>query len=105
MNDLFLSDAAQPVLDSGVTLTDAATGGDETQAGLVPGATYAFTCGPAANSTFIFGVATILTASNILWAATPNETIIIRIPAGVTTLHYESLANGGIGYLRRLAMP
>ena len=104
MNDLYLGDAAVVVPGSGATLTDAATGGDHTQA-VEPGATYAFTCGIVANSTFVFGIADITSAGNVLWAAPPQTTCLIRVPAGVTVLHYESLANGGIGYLRRLAMP
>lgn len=105
MNDLYLSDAATPVAGSGITLTDAATGGDETQT-VASGATYAFTCGPTANSTFVFSITgTILTAANIEWVCTPGNTILLRIPMGVTTLHYESLVNGGVGYLRRIAMP
>lgn len=105
MNDLYLGDAATPVAGSGVTLTDAATGGDHSQT-VVPGATYAVTVSPAvAGGHFHFGLASILTAANILWACCTGETILIRIPDNVTALHYQSLANGGTAWLRRLAMP
>jgi hypothetical protein len=104
MNDLILSDAAVPVAGSGQTLTDAGTGGDH-EATVVPGATYALTTNDTAVNTFVLGVATILTAANILWVVPPASTGIIRVPDDVTTLHYESLVNGGVAYLRRLAMP
>jgi len=97
-----------PVLATGQTLTDAATGGDET-ATVEAGALYAFTArpGPVAagtltDTTFVFGLATILTAANIVWVCPPGETILIQIPAGYTSLHYESLGAGGSGYLREL---
>ena len=104
MNDIYLSDAATPVAGSGQTLTDAATGGDHT-VDVVAGATYALTPHDTAVSTFVLGLATILTEANILWVCPPSHTIIIRVPDGYTTLHYESLVNGGVAYLRRLAMP
>jgi len=104
MNDINLSDAAVPVAGSGQTLTDAATGGDHAVT-VVPGATYALTTNDTAANTFLLGVATILTAANILWVCPPSHTIIIRVPSDVTALHYESLVNGGVAYLRRLAMP
>lgn len=104
MKDITLGDAAEVIPGSGITLTDAATGADHTQA-VIAGATYAFTCGPLASSTFTLGIAEILTAANILWVCPPSETIIIRIPDGQATLHYQSLANGGTGYLRRLVLP
>lgn len=95
--------AANPVAASGITLTDAATGGDETQA-VIAGGVYVFTCRPDATNddTFIFGVAAVTTAANILWVCVPGETVIIQVPDDVTTLHYMSLTNGGSGYLRRL---
>ena len=97
-----------PVLATGQTLTDAATGGDHT-ATVEQGTVYAFTNRPAAvadgtatDNTFVFGLATILTAANILWVCPPGQTIIIQIPIGYVALHYESLVNGGSGYLREL---
>jgi len=119
MSEVYLSDndgrrvpphpnASNPVAASGVTLTDAATGGDETQT-VVGGATYAFTCRPApvaggnaTDITFEFGILAITTAANIIWVCPPGETIIIQMPQNETTLHYQSLANGGSGFLRRL---
>jgi len=90
---------ADPVLASGQTLTDAAIGGDHTVT-VVGGARYAFTAGLTGG--FIFGIAAVTTAANIVWACGLNDTIVIKIPASYTTLHYAGLANNAAGYLRRL---
>jgi hypothetical protein len=99
---------ANPEAASGATLTDAATGGDETVT-VDAGGLYAFTNRPAAvsggtatDNTFVFGLATVLTAANVVWVCTPGKTILIQVPDDVTTLHYESLVNGGSGFLRKL---
>jgi hypothetical protein len=91
--------APDPILASGQTLTDAATGADH-EATVVAGAMYAFTCLIAGG--MVFGLATTMTAANIVWACGFNETIIIKIPEGYTTLHYQSPTSGGSGYLRRI---
>jgi len=119
MGDMFLSDnvgrrvpphvhACAPVAASGVTLTDAATGGDHTQT-VVGGATYAFTClpniadqGTEMDDTFVFGLADATAEANQIWICPPYQTIIIQVPVGTTSLHYQSLANGGSGKLRRI---
>jgi len=94
---------AMPVAGSGVTLTDAATGGDHTET-VVNGGLYAFTCrdNKTTDTTFVFGIADATAAANVLWVCVPGETILIRIPDGNVALHYQSVANGGTGYLRRL---
>lgn len=110
MADVFLSDNAgnraspgavncDPVLASGQTLTDAAIGGDH-EATVVAGARYAFTAGLTGG--FIFGLAAVTTATNIIWACGLNDTIVIKIPSSYTTLHYAGLVNAATGYLRRL---
>lgn len=110
MSDIYISDnggnraspgavCCDPVLASGQTLTDAAIGGDHTCT-VVAGARYAFTAGLTGG--FIFGVAAVTTAANIVWACGLNDTIMIKIPQGYTTLHYASLVNNGAGYLRKL---
>ncbi|MBE3139503.1 MAG: hypothetical protein IMZ53_02865 [Thermoplasmata archaeon] len=91
--------AADPIDGSGQTLTDSTTGADHTVT-VVAGAMYAFTCLIAGG--MIFGLATTATAANIIWACGFNETIIIKIPEGYTTLHYQSPTSGGSGYLRRI---
>lgn len=110
MSDVYLSDNAgnraspgavccDPVLASGQTLTDDAIGGDHTVT-VVAGARYAFTAGLTGG--FIFGIAAVTTAANIVWACGLNNTAVIKIPQGYTELHYASLVNGGTGYLVRL---
>lgn len=95
---------AAPVAASGVTLTDAATGGDHEQT-VVGGATYALTVVPgdgSADYTFIAGIANITAAANIIWVCPAGQTILIQVPGAVTSLHYASLGAGGTAYLRRL---
>lgn len=106
MNDLYIGDAACVVPGSGITLTDAETGANHTQA-VVPGATYAVTVSPVVSGGhFHFSITgTVLTAANIEWVCCAGETIIIRIPDNVNVLNYQSLANGGTAWVRRLAMP
>jgi len=88
-----------PVAASGQTLTDATIGGDHT-ATVVAGESYAFTAGLTGG--FIFGVAAVTTAANIIWACGLNDTIVMKIPQGITTLHYAGLVNNAAGYLRKL---
>ncbi len=91
--------APDPVAASGQTLTNGAALAADS-ATVVAGATYAFTSMILGG--FIFGIAVTTTAANILWACPIYKTIIIVIPAGVTTLHYATNVNDGVGYLRRL---
>jgi len=97
---VFDADTADPVAGSGQTLTDETTGGDHTVT-VVAGATYAFTA--ALTGSFFFGIAAVTTAANIIWVCGLYNTIIMKIPLGVTTLHYAGSANGATGYLRKLA--
>jgi hypothetical protein len=92
-------ESVDPIAASGQTLTNAAKDTDTT-ATVVASAKYAITAQTVGG--FYFGVATIATAANILWACPLGKTIIITIPAGVTTLHYAADTNDAIGYLRRL---
>jgi hypothetical protein len=92
--------APDPVAASGQTLTNG-TKDTDTEATVVAGASYAFTAQTVGG--FYFGVATIATAANIIWACPLYRTIIISIPAGVTVLHYAADTNSGVGYLRKLA--
>lgn len=88
-----------PVAASGQTLTDAAIGGDHSCT-VVAGESYAFTA--ALTGSFFFGVADITTAANIIWACGLYDTIVMKIPQGITVLHYAGSANGATGYLRKL---
>ena len=93
------ADAPDPVVASGQTLTNATALAADT-ATVVAGAKYAFTAMLLGG--FIFGVAVTTTPANILWACPIYKTIIIVIPAGITTLHYATNVINGVGYLRRL---
>lgn len=91
--------AANPILASGQTLTNAAAD-TNTEATVVAGGTYAITS--LNTGGFLFGLATTATAANIVWACALYNTIVIKIPAGYTTLHYQTDANDGLAYLRRI---
>jgi hypothetical protein len=89
-----------PVLASGITLTDAATGADHTQA-LVAGATYKIMSDAIGG--WVFGVATVATAANIIWFVPPSQAVCITMPPGYATLHYMCLVNGGSCYIAKMA--
>lgn len=93
-------EAPDPVAASGQTLTDAAIGGDHNVT-VIAGEVYAFTAN--LTGSFFFGVAAITTAANIIWACGLYNTIVMKIPIGITTLHYAGSVNGATGYLRKLA--
>ena len=110
MTDVYLSDnngnrmaphvgMVDPVLASGQTLTNASKD-TNTTATVVAGGIYAITAQEVGG--FFFGLATIATAANIIWACPVRETIIIKIPVGYTTLNYGCDTNDSIGYLRRI---
>ena len=88
-----------PKLASGITLTDTTTGGDHTQT-LVGGHTYK----AMANSIgdWVFGIAAITAAANIMWFLPANQVMVFTMPVGYTALHYECLTNTGTCYLVEL---
>jgi hypothetical protein len=94
------ADAPDPIAASGQTLTNGTALANGT-ATVVAGATYAFTSMILGG--FIFGIAATTTPANIIWACPIYGTIIITIPNGVTTLHYATNVNSGVGYLRKLS--
>lgn len=89
-----------PVAVSGQTL--APNKETDTEATVVAGASYAIT---AVEGWFVFGVATTATAANIIWVCTQGQTIVIKIPLGYTSLHYQSGSDDRTAYLRRLTLP
>ncbi len=91
--------APDPVAGSGQTLTNG-TKDTNTTATVVAGEKYALTAQTVGG--FYLGVATVATATNIIWACPLGETIIIVIPNGITTLNYATDTNSAIGYLRKL---
>ena len=116
MQEVFLSDnaghrvapygAVDPKFGTGQTLTNGSAD-TNTTATVVAGARYAITVlaqsATAAQGGFLFGLATTATAANICWVCPVNETIIIQIPVGYTTLHYQTDLNNGLAYLRELS--
>jgi len=91
--------ASDPVLASGQNVSAGSKDTDATIT-VVAGARYAITCIAGAH---IFGIATTGTAANCIWACGSGQTIIIRIPVGYTSLHYQSPADSRKFILRRLA--
>jgi len=88
-----------PKAASGVTLTDAATGGDHTTT-LTAGKTYVVMTN--ATGGMIFGIAAVTTAANIIWFLPPNSIMSFHMPVGYTTLHYAGLVNDSTCYLVEL---
>jgi hypothetical protein len=111
MAEIFLSDnsgnrvppgcvAADPIAASGVKLYDATIGAD-IELTVVAGASYVITCTLLGG--FKLGIADVYASdANVLWVATLYESVIIKIPVGITTLHYEGTASGATGYMRKL---
>lgn len=94
------ADAPDPVQGTGQLLTNASADTD-TSATVVGGKRYVFTS--MKTGAFYFGVADVTTPANVAWVCPLEKTIIIVIPAGVTTLHYATDTINGKGYLRELS--
>lgn len=95
--------AADPVAESGKYLKDTEIGASHTET-VVPGGVYAITCTNTVtqNRAMFFGIADVTINKNVLWVCCINETIIIRIPAGITELHYEGNVNNVEVRMRKL---
>ena len=93
--------SGDPVLASGIKITDAASGADHTVT-VEAGATYQIMVDATTDGAFLFGLATTATAANVLWFMPPLAVRVITIPAGYTSLHYQSLASGGSAYLVKM---
>ena len=95
--------AADPIVASGILLTDGTIGANHTQT-VVAGASYAISLVSAASTlAMYFGVADVTTDANVIWVVLPYETIVIKIPLGITTLNYEGAANSASVRMRRLS--
>jgi hypothetical protein len=92
-------DISDPVLGTGQVVT---AGSKDTNATItvVAGKSYAIT---SIDGTHIFGIATTATATNVVWAVGEGKTIIIRIPHGYTSLHYQTPSSNRKFVLRELA--
>ena len=91
---------ADPVAASGVTKATG-TGGDDLTLTVVAGAMYIVTCIGTTGLFSITGVTS--TAANIEWICASDETILIKIPVGKTTLYFEGDASTKNIYFRKMA--
>jgi hypothetical protein len=87
-----------PVLGTGQKVTDAAVGGNHELA-LTAGKTYILSSDITANGGWLLGLATTATAANVIWYIPPNGQLVIHMPAGYATLHYQALADGASLYV------
>ena len=92
-------DISDPVLGTGQSVV---AGSKDTDATITveAGKSYAIT---SLIGSHIFGIATTATATNIVWAVGAGRTIVIRIPFGYTSLHYQTPDNSRKFILRELA--
>lgn len=92
-------DAAPVLSQTAQTATDAATG-DDHELTLEAGKAYlVMTTGTGG---FIFGLAATTTAANIRWMCPANWAVVLRMPIGYTTLHYQGLVDGSTFYIVEL---
>ena len=93
---------SQPIIGTGATSQVVAHATADTNATktVVAGARYRFTS--TLTGGFLFGLATTATTTNIRWVCPIYQTIEIQIPDGYTTLHYQTNATNGIGWLVRI---
>ncbi len=109
-NETFLSDnegnrvtpgvaSGDPVLASGIKITDGTIGADHTQT-LVAGAMYQISATEVGG--FIMGIATVDTAANILWHVPRDGRLMFKMPSGYTALYYQGLTNSAVGYITRM---
>lgn len=93
--------SGDPVAGSGIKITDAAPGANHTQT-VVAGATYKIMSDATANAAWLFGILTTATAANVIWFMPAGSAeVVIKIPSGTTTLHYQALAAAS-AYIVRL---
>lgn len=67
---------------------------------VLAGETYVFTS--QITGGFYLGVADVTTDANKLWCCPIYQSVIFTIPEGITTLHFATDTNSGVGYLRQL---
>ena len=91
--------SVDPVLATGQKLADAVIGANHT-ATVVAGKSYAVTAD--ATGAMLLGLADSTVAANVMWVVSPNQTVIIHIPIGYTSLHYSATVNTTTIYLREI---
>lgn len=94
------SGQSQPVITQTALRLTQTSAGTNTTITVADGGRYRFTS--YLTGGFRFGVATTVLASNIRWVCPIYQTIEIQIPRGVTTLHYTTDVNSGLGFLIKL---
>ncbi len=110
MQDMYSSDnsgnrvppgvnCGDPVLASGITITDGTVGADHEQA-ILAETTYQISATEVGG--FILGVATLATAANILWHVPRSGRLVFTIPRGYTSLFYQGLTNSAVGYITKM---
>ena len=92
--------ASQPVITQTALKLTQGTAGTNTEATVVAGKRYRFTS--YLTGGFRFGLVTVATDGNVRWVCPIYKTIEIQIPRGVTTLHYTTDVNSGLGFLVEL---
>lgn len=91
---------SQPVITQTALALTQGTAGTNTEATVVAGKRYRFTAYKTGG--FRFGLATVATDGNVRWVCSIYKTIEIQIPRSVTTLHYTTDTNSGVGFLVEL---
>lgn len=91
--------SVDPVTGTGQKLADAIIGANHT-ATVVAGKSYAATAD--ATGAMLLGLADSTTAANVMWVVSPNQTVIINVPSGYTTLNYNGTVNATTIYLREV---
>ena len=91
-----------PKVGGGQKVTDAATGGDHSDITVTAGKTYVVMADSTAGGQWLLGVATVLTATNVMWMVPVGGVLCLHVPLGYTAIHYECLASGGSLYLVEL---
>ncbi len=91
---------ADPVAASGATTSSGTAGADLTLT-VVAGLTYIVTC---IGTTGLFSISGVTsTAANIEWVCPADDTILIKIPVGKTTLYFEGDTSTKNIYTRKMA--
>lgn len=92
--------ASQPVITQTALKLTQGTAGTNTEATVTAGKRYRFTS--YLTGGFRFGLATVAVDGNVRWVCPIYKTIEIQVPRGVTTLHYTTDVNSGLGFLVEL---
>ena len=93
--------SGDPVAGSGIKITDSTIGANHTET-VEEGKTYKIMTDATSGGAFLFGILTTATAANVIWFMPESSVLVIKIPSGVTSLHYQALANGTSAYLVKL---